>query len=159
MRRGVELDRAFRIWHRALTAAGPQRMKNWILLAGVGQLVLALGSLAIPRVLRWKEDVAQLRRLTRQVFWTYAAYIWSTNVAFGLVSVLAPESLIDGSILARCVCGFIAAYWGARVLIQIFWFDRSDAPSGIMIRVAEAALTLLFAALTIVYGWAAFRGA
>ena len=30
-------------------------MKNLILLAGVGQLVLALCSLAIPRVLRWKE--------------------------------------------------------------------------------------------------------
>jgi hypothetical protein len=133
-------------------------MKNWILLAGVGQLVLALASLAIPRVLRWREDVAKLRRLTRQVFWTYAAYIWFTNVAFGLVSVLAPESLLDGSTLARAVCGFIAAYWGARVLIQIFWFDRTDAPGGALVRVAEVALTLLFAALTVVYGWAALRG-
>jgi len=132
-------------------------MKNWILLAGVGQLVLALASLAIPRVLKWREDVARLRPLTRQVFWTYAAYIWGTNVAFGLVSVLAPESLLDGSILARAVCGFIAAYWGARVVIQLFVFDRTDAPRGSLVALAEVALTALFAALTLVYGWAAVR--
>ena len=132
-------------------------MKNWILLAGVGQLVLALASLAIPRVLKWREDVARLRPLTRQVFWTYAAYIWGTNVAFGLVSVLAPESLLDGSTLARAVCGFIAAYWGARVVIQLFVFDRTDAPRGSLVALAEVALTALFAALTLVYGWAAVR--
>jgi hypothetical protein len=134
-------------------------MKNWILLAGFGQLVLALGSLAIPRVLGWRADVAKLKNLTRQVFWTYAAYIWCTNVAFGLVSVLAPGSLIDGSTLARAVCSFIAAYWGARVLIQIFWFDRRDAPKGRHIVLAEVALTALFVGLTVVYGWAALRGA
>lgn len=132
-------------------------MKNWIVLAGVGQLVLALGSLAIPRVLRWSEDVAQLRKLTRQVFWTYAAYIWCTNVAFGLVSVLAPGSLLDGSILARAVCAFIATYWGARVLIQLFWFDRSDVPRSKVFLLADVALTALFVALTVVYGWVALR--
>jgi hypothetical protein len=132
-------------------------MKNWILLAGVGQLVLALASLAIPRVLGWREDVGRMKRLTQQVFWTYAAYIWGTNVSFGLISVIAPESLIDGSTLARSVCGFIAAYWGARVLIQIFWFDRTSLPQGAHYKLGDFALTALFVALTAIYGWAAVR--
>ncbi len=132
-------------------------MKNWILLAGVGQLVLAMASLAIPRVLGWRADVGRMKRLTQQVFWTYAAYIWATNVSFGLISVLAPESLIDGSTLARSVCGFIAAYWGARVLIQLLWFDRTGLPSGAHYKLADFALTALFVALTVVYGWSAVR--
>ncbi|MEJ7638990.1 MAG: hypothetical protein WKF75_13725, partial [Singulisphaera sp.] len=95
-------------------------------------LGLVAASLAIPRALRWPEDLAKLRPLTRQVFWTYAGYIWSTNLAFGLVSTLAPGWLLDRSPLAGSVCGFITAYWGARVLIQFAYFDRSDAavPSG-----------------------------
>ena len=55
-----------------------------LILAGIGQLALALGSLTIPTVLGWREDTAKLKNLTRQVFWTYAGYTWATNVAFGL---------------------------------------------------------------------------
>jgi hypothetical protein len=61
-------------------------------------------------------------------------YIWSINVAFGLVSILAAESLLDGSTLARAVCAFIALTGEPRLAIQLFWFDRSDAPQGKHVR-------------------------
>ena len=50
-------------------------METAIRLAGAAQLALALASLAIPSVLGWREETRKLRPLTRQVFWTYAAYI------------------------------------------------------------------------------------
>jgi hypothetical protein len=74
-----------------------------VLLAGVGQLGLAIASLAIPRLLDWRADVAQLRPLTRQVFWTYAGYIWFTNLCFGLVSTFGPARLLDRSSVAMMV--------------------------------------------------------
>ena len=120
--------------------------------AGLGQLALAAGSLAIPRVLGWREDTARLRPITRQIFWTYAAYIWSFHVCFGLVSLLAPEWLLDRAPLAAAVCGFIAVYWGARLVLQFTWIDRSDAPHGAVYVAAEVALVALFVALTAVYG-------
>ncbi len=125
--------------------------------AGVGQLALVAASLAIPLALRWPEDVAKLRPLTRQVFWTYAGYIWSTNLAFGLVSACAPGWLLDRTPLAGAVCGFIATYWGARLVIQFAYFDRSDAPQGALFAVGEAALVGLFVLLTLVYGSLAGR--
>jgi hypothetical protein len=130
-------------------------MKILLILAGLGQLALALGSLALPRILRWGDDTAKLRPLTRQVFWTYAAYIWVTNLCFGVVSTLAPEWLLDRSPLARVVAGYITAYWGARVLVQFFYFDRSDAPPGAFYKLAEVALVGLFIYLTAIYGYAA----
>jgi hypothetical protein len=130
-------------------------MKTILVLAGVGQLGLALGSLAVPRVLRWKEDTVKLRPLTRQVFWTYAAYIWATNVGFGLLSSFAPGLLLDRSPLGRVVCGYITAYWAARLLVQFLYFDRSEAPIGAFFKVAEALLVTLFAFLTAVYGYLA----
>src|SRR5262245_13280683 len=115
-------------------------MRTLVVLAGLGQLALAAASLAIPRVLGWREETAQLRPLTRQVFWTYAAYIWVTNLSFGLLSALAPVWLLDGSPLAGAVAGFIALYWGARAVIQFAYFDRGGLPGGPAFRLAEALL-------------------
>lgn len=128
-------------------------MKSLLMLAGVGQLGLALGSLAVPRVLRWHEDTSKLRPLTRQVFWTYAAYIWATNVSFGLLSTLSPDVLLDRTPLARVVSGYITTYWGARLLVQFFYFDRSQAPAGAFFKGAEVLLVALFGLLTAVYGY------
>jgi len=122
-----------------------------IFLAGVGQIVLALGSLAIPRVLHWHAETARLRPLTRQVFWTYATYIWVTNVCFGLFSALEPRWLLDGSPLATAVTGFIASYWAARLVVQFTYYDRTDLPPGTWPRVAEAVLVSLFACLALIY--------
>lgn len=127
-------------------------MRILVVLAGMGQLALAAASLAIPRVLRWREDTARLRPLTRQTFWTYAAYIWCANVSFGLLSTFAPSWLLDGSPLAGAVAGFIALYWGARVVIQFAYFDRADFQTGPGVRLAEAALVALFVYLALVYG-------
>ena len=131
--------------------------KTVLIAAGVGQLILIVASLAIPRVLRWSEDVGKLRPLTRQVFWTYAGYIWATNLSFGALSTFAPAWLLDRTPLAGAVCGFIATYWGARVAIQFLYFDRSDAPKGPLVTVAEVLLVGLFVSLTVVYGGLAVR--
>jgi hypothetical protein len=130
-------------------------MTTLVFVAGLGQLALIAASLAIPRVLRWGEETAKLRPLTRQVFWTYAGYIWATNLCFGLLSTFAPHWLLDRSPLAGAVAGFIAAYWGARLVIQFTYFDRSDAPPGPWPKLAEAALVGLFLFLTLVYGYVA----
>jgi hypothetical protein len=133
-------------------------IKVFVLIAGLGQLALALGSLALPRILRWGEDTAKLRPLTRQVFWTYAAYIWVTNVCFGLLCTFAPEHLLDGSLLARAVSGYITAYWGARLIVQFTYFDRTEAPDGFIYKLGEVALVSLFVYLTAVYGYLAVTG-
>jgi hypothetical protein len=132
-------------------------LREVIFTAGVGQLALALASLAIPRVLGWRAETAKLRPLTRQVFWTYAGYIWGAHVAFGLLSALAPELLTDGSRLAGLACAFIAAWWGARLALQLFALDRSERPPGARFLAAEIALVSAFVAFTGAYAWAAWR--
>ena len=64
---------------------------------------------------------------------------------------LHPDWLLDRSPLASCVTGFITAYWVGRVLIQFFYFDRSDAPPGRLVHLAEVALIGLFIYLSLIY--------
>jgi uncharacterized membrane protein (DUF485 family) len=126
-------------------------LESAVRLAGAGQLLLAAASTAIPRVLAWRSETAKLRPLLRQIFWIYAAYILGFHVAFGVLSAFAPGWLLDGSPLATAVAGFIAVYWGARFVLQFAYLDRSDAPRGLRFQAAEAALVLLFVALTATY--------
>jgi hypothetical protein len=111
-----------------------------ILVAGIGQIVLAIGSLSIPGILKWKDDVAQLKPLTRQIFWTYASYILMANFSFGLLSACIPSALVDGSVLAACVTGFIAFYWLTRLVFQFGYFDRTDMPKGKLYTLGEVFL-------------------
>jgi hypothetical protein len=132
----------------------PASLPIWLIQsAGAAQIVLALGSLAIPGVLRWNEDTKKLQPLTREIFWTYAGYIFTSHLCFGFLSLLLADSLVDGSPLAAAVTGFIAAWWSARVVIQFTCLDRSAAPPGAFFRVAEILLVLLFVSLA---GHAAF---
>jgi hypothetical protein len=125
--------------------------RQLLVLAGMGQLALAAGSLAIPRVLHWREETERLSPLTRQVFWTYAGYIWTSHVAFGLVSVVLPDALLGPGALAPCATGFIALWWGVRVVLQVCCFDRSARPPGALYALAESALMFAFVACALLY--------
>src|SRR5262249_27983953 len=129
----------------------PARLETAVRLAGVGQLLLVAASPAIPIVLGWRAELARCRPLTREVFWTWATYVWLTHLAFGLLSSLGAGLLIERTALARLVSGFIGTWWSARLVIQFTYFDRTAAPPGRIYRVAEAALVLLFVGLTAVY--------
>ena len=126
-------------------------LESVVRLAGLGQLALAAASTAIPHVLRWRTETAALRPLLRQLFWIYAGYILGFHIAFGLLSVLAPGWLLDGSGLAAAVSGFIATYWGVRLVLQFAYLDRSDAPQGSWFSAAEGALVSLFVFLSATY--------
>jgi hypothetical protein len=125
-----------------------------IFLAGLAQLGIASSSVFIPRLLGWREETKKLRPLTRQVFWTYSGYILSINTAFGLLALLAPQLLIDGSTLGRVVCAFIAAYWAVRLILQFTMYDRSVTVRPLF-RFAEAMYACAFAYLAVVYSTAA----
>jgi hypothetical protein len=129
-------------------------LEKAIVVAGVAQLVLALASLAIPRALRLREELARLSPLPRSVCWLWAVYVWGAHVAFAAVSITHARALAGPSPLAAPVAGFIAAWWSARLAAQFVWVDRRSAPEGAFYRAAEVALVALFASLALVYGLA-----
>lgn len=129
-------------------------LQTGIYWAGLAQIGLVVGSLAIPAVLKWKAALRAVPTLIRQMFWTYAAYILVINLSFGLLSVFATKDLTNGSLLACLLSGFIALYWISRILIQFFYFDRKSLPADRWSRLAEVVLIILFLFLSIVYSLA-----
>ncbi len=125
-----------------------------LMLAGIAQIVLVLGSLTIPYLLDFKNGLSSMPILLRQMFWTYAGYILIINLCFGLVSALCYADLINGSKLATLVNAFIGLYWISRVLVQFLYFDRSAFPKGAIYTLGETMLVTLFIALSAVYSYA-----
>ena len=129
-------------------------IQTFILLAGIAQIALALGSITIPQILNWKDKLASTNTLIRQIFWVYACYILVINLSFGLLSVFNYKELVSGSRLGTVITGFIALYWISRMLIQFLYFDRSNFPKEKWNQFGEIVLVSTFAFLCITYAWA-----
>jgi hypothetical protein len=122
-----------------------------LFISGIGHIALCAGSIFIPRVLKWSDHLKNLQPLLKQMFWTYAAYILVINFCFGIISLIATEELLNRSMLAKSITLFISLYWLARIGIQFFYFDKSNAPKGFIYTLGEISLIALFVFFTVVY--------
>lgn len=122
--------------------------------AGVAQFGVLVASAIVPFRLNWRTELSSLSRLHRQMYWVYGGYVVLSIVAFAFLSILNARELAGRSGLARGVCGYIAVFWGIRVVLQGV-FDVREHLSAWWLKAGYFALTLLFATLTVVYAWAA----
>jgi hypothetical protein len=118
--------------------------------------LLIVGAALVPFIFKWDQDLISVRPLTRQIFWTYAGYIFSANIFFAIICLVEPSALSDGSYLAKCLSLYLMLYWLARIILQFTYFDRASAPKGVWISVGETVLVFSFFYLTGVYGYAAW---
>ena len=132
-----------------------QTLSNLLLLGGVCHFGILVASALVPRVLDWKGELRRLSPLSRHLVWTHGAFIVLTIVAFGLISVANAATLADGSRLSRWVCGFVAAFWLARLAIQLFVFDARPFLTSRFLKLGYHGLTVVFAYLALVYACAA----
>jgi hypothetical protein len=125
-----------------------------LFVAGIGQLAVLIASALVPFRLNWRVELQCLSGLHRQMYWVYGGYIVLSIAAFAALSIFNSRELASGSALARGFCAYVAVFWGIRVALQAV-FDVKDHLTTWWLKAGYSVLTLLFAALTIVYSWAA----
>lgn len=134
-------------------------MLEWlIVIGGILHFGTLLGSAQVPRELRFREELPRLPPLLQHWILVAGAYVLLCIIGFGTVSVMLPRELAGGTSLARAICGFIATFWGFRLLIQLFLFDARSYLRNRFLKWGYHGLTVVFTYHTIVYGWAALRG-
>lgn len=125
-----------------------------IRLAGVGQLGILVAAALVPVQLDWGKVFAPLPKLYRQMYWTYSGYIVLGILFNGLVCIVAPAELAGGSLLARMVCGYIATFWGVRLVLQGV-FEVKPFLTAWWLTAGYYLLSVLFAAFTVLLAYAA----
>ncbi len=127
-------------------------------IAGVLHLGLLCAGLLMPGVVGLREHLAVLPGFIRRLFWVYYAFIGLCLVGFGLMTFTLAGALASGSVLARALCVFLAAFWALRLVAAIFMFDLGPYLTGTARRIGYQLTNAVFVYLPVVYLLAAWKG-
>src|SRR5262245_36580448 len=133
-----------------------ESLQTCIFFAGCGQLAVLIASALVPLRLQWKTSLSGLPRLHRQLYWIYGGYVVLGIIANGLISIVNAEELARGSLLARCVCGYIAIFWGVRLSLQSI-LDVNEHLTTWWLFAGYHTLTLLFLSFTTIFAYSALH--
>ena len=133
-------------------------LKKLILAGGIIHFCILVASALVPFRLNWRDELKSISRLHRQMYWTYGGYVVLAIVAFGCISVRCAPELAQRTPLARGFCLYVFVFWLVRLGLQAV-FDVKEHLTSWWLRLGYRILTVLFACLAIIYGWAAFGAA
>lgn len=127
-------------------------------IAGFLLLLLAAIHPFMPKELGWKEDLAKLTLVNRQVFLVHVGFIVLMLVLMGSLALFYAEDLAAPGRLSRAVLGGLAIFWGLRLLTQQLIYDRGLWRGNFRYTAVHVVLTLLWTYLTAVFGWGWWTG-
>jgi len=127
-----------------------------IQIAGGVQLSILIASALVPFRLEWKGSLGSLPLLHRQLYWVYGGYVVLAIASLGLICLINPTELASGTLLARSVCTYIAAFWGIRLSLQTI-LDARPFLTTWWLTAGYHLLTVLFTLLTLTFAWGALH--
>ena len=125
-----------------------------IWLAGGIQLFIVAMNVPLPRVLRYREELAKLSPIVRQIFIVHSAYIVLVVIGFSVLCFCFATELAGGSPLGTFLSGALAAFWVARLIIQL---GHYDADTRRRYRLGHVLFTFLIGLLSGIFTVAALR--
>jgi hypothetical protein len=123
-----------------------------LVLAGLFHFALLPVSLAVPRVMDWRRELAGLHPLSRQIVLVHGGFIVGIIIAFGALTLAFAGSMAAGTEPGRTLAGLMGAFWGARLVIQLAYYHPKHWPKMAWVMPGRYALTALFTYWAAVYG-------
>ncbi len=120
--------------------------------AAAGQFIIAVLGLCLSHLLHWKDDIARMPLLIREVFLIHG---WFISLTLGIFSVLtwrfAPDIAHGAHEFLRWFAAGVALFWGVRCVMQWTHYSREHW-RGIPSRTAvHWTVFLSYAAFTLTY--------
>jgi hypothetical protein len=129
-------------------------MVRAIWMAGVVHLGIIAANIPLPGRLRVREHLAGVPGFVRQIFYVHWIYI---VIVLGLFAALCfgfARELAGASGMGRFLSGFMAGFWGLRIVLQLFFYDREIRREN---RVLDGMYMVALSGLVLVFGMAAVR--
>jgi hypothetical protein len=121
--------------------------------AGLLQLVIAAANFFAPSKLHYRDNLAKVAPIIRQIFTVHSIYIVLVLIGFSLLCLAFPRDLCGASALGKCLSAFLALFWGLRVPIQFFYYDsavkQANPGFALLFGLAFLILAAVFAAATL----------
>src|SRR5580698_3341228 len=101
-------------------------IETGLLLAGVGQCILALVNLNIIRIMDWKADMERMPLLVREVFHIHTWFISITLMIFSALTCrFAHEIALGNDPVCRWLACAIGLFWAIRATLQVAYYSSS----------------------------------
>jgi hypothetical protein len=126
-------------------------------IAGIMHIGLIAAGLLMPRAVNLRAHLAALPPFIRRLYWVYYSFIGLCLVSFGALSFGLAATLANGGLLARAVCGFLAAFWTIRLIAATFIFDVRPYLTSGLLRLGYHATNVVFIYLPVVYALVALK--
>ena len=118
---------------------------------GVLLLLLAAAHLGFPKRFSWKEDLAKLSLLNRQIFEVHCFFIILMLALFGLLSLVYTGLLLRPDPLARVILIGLVIFWAARLFIQFFVYDSRLWRGDLFNTIVHVLFSLMWTYYTAIY--------
>ncbi len=88
-------------------------------------LAIAAANFLLPQKLQYKENLAKVPTMIRQIFLVHSAYIVFVLTGFAILCLFFAEDLAGGSRLGVFLSGYMSLFWLSRVIVHVAYYDRS----------------------------------
>lgn len=99
-------------------------LKPLVYLGGFVNAMIVLANFFAPRKIGYARNLAKVEPIVRDIFTVHCAYIVYVVAGIGAACVFYTEELLHSTGLARGFVCFVALFWGIRVPVQLFYYDR-----------------------------------
>ena len=90
---------------------------------GLIMAVLVVVNLFVPGRLRWREELARVSLVNRQIFQVHTVFIVLILAMFAVLLLTSADALLEPTRLSRLVLGGLTIFWGVRMLTQWFYYS------------------------------------
>lgn len=133
-------------------------MASLLIAVALGQVAVALLNFRLESLLGWRDQLASMPLLMREVFHVHKWFVSIALLIFAAVTLRFAQVFAEGgNEVARWLCAGIGLFWTIRTGIQWLYYDRSHwrglpGPTAV-----HWILTFAYGGCAAVYLIAAFR--
>lgn len=123
-------------------------MVPFLWVAGGVHLAIAVSNIWVPGIFHYRENLAKLSPMVRQIFIVHSIYILLVLLGFSALCFFFAPELTSRAPLSRFLSAFLAVFWLLRVGLQLVFYDREVRAK---YRLGDVAYTLAVSCLGITF--------
>ena len=120
-------------------------------IAAALQLFVAALNLFLPRILGWRDALATIPDLLREVYHVHAFFVSLTLAIFATLTLGYGDAMLAGEPGMRALARAIGIFWAVRVATQVFYYSSSHWRGKAGRTAIHVALLLMYGGLSAVY--------
>ena len=135
----------------------PHILVTHLRVVGVLMAALVFVNLAVPVRFHWREEMARLSLVNRQIFQAHAVFLVLLLALIAALLLTSAASLLEPTRLSRAVLAGLTIFWGLRMVMQWAFYSPALWRGDRLHTVAHWGFSVLWVYVTTVFATALWR--